>query len=58
MNILFGNAAEFGVFSPLSHIDPGTWNDVVDLNLTANWRLTRAIDPRFAFFALDSKSCP
>ena len=41
----FGNAAEFGVFSPLSHIDPATWNEVVDLNLTANWRLIRAMDP-------------
>jgi NAD(P)-dependent dehydrogenase (short-subunit alcohol dehydrogenase family) len=45
MNISFGNAAEFGVFSPLSHIDPATWNEVVDLNLTANWRLIRAMDP-------------
>jgi NAD(P)-dependent dehydrogenase (short-subunit alcohol dehydrogenase family) len=24
---------------------PATWNDVVDLNLTANWRLIRAMDP-------------
>ena len=25
LDILVGNAAEFGVFSPLSHIDPATW---------------------------------
>jgi hypothetical protein len=45
MNIPFGNAAEFGVFSPLSHTDPATWNEVVDLNLTANWRPIRVMDP-------------
>ena len=45
LDILVGNAAEFGVFSPLGHIDPGTWTEVVDLNLTANWRLIRAMDP-------------
>ena len=45
LDILVGNAAEFGVFSPLGHIDPATWMEVIDLNLTANWRLIRAMDP-------------
>jgi NAD(P)-dependent dehydrogenase (short-subunit alcohol dehydrogenase family) len=45
LDILVGNAAEFGVFSPLGHIDPGTWGEVVDLNLSTNWRLIRAMDP-------------
>ena len=45
LDILVGNAAEFGVFSPLGHIDPATWAEVMDLNLTANWRLIRAMDP-------------
>ena len=45
LDILVGNAAEFGVFSPLGHIDPAIWNEVVDLNLTSNWRLIRAMDP-------------
>jgi NAD(P)-dependent dehydrogenase (short-subunit alcohol dehydrogenase family) len=45
LDILVGNAAEFGVFSPLGHIDPVTWAEVIDLNLTANWRLIRAMDP-------------
>lgn len=45
LDILIGNAAEFGVFSPLGHIDPGVWSEVLDLNLTANWRLIRAMDP-------------
>ena len=45
LDILVGNAGEFGAFSPLGHIDPALWGEVVDLNLTANWRLIRAMDP-------------
>jgi len=45
LDILVGNAAEFGTFSPLGHIDPRTWSEVIDLNLTVNWRLIRAMDP-------------
>ncbi|MBV9552216.1 MAG: SDR family NAD(P)-dependent oxidoreductase [Alphaproteobacteria bacterium] len=45
LDILVGNAAEFGTFSPLGHIAPKEWGEVVDLNLTANWRLIRAMDP-------------
>src|SRR5438128_11626377 len=39
LDILVGNAAEFGIFAPLGHIDPATWSEVIDLNLSANWRL-------------------
>ena len=45
LDILVGNAAEFGVFSPAGHIDPKLWGEIIDLNLTANWRLIRAMDP-------------
>ena len=45
LDILVGNAAEFGVFSPLGHIDPALWDEVIALNLTANWRLIRVMDP-------------
>ena len=45
LDILVGNAAEFGVFSPLGHINPAVWTEVLDLNLTASWRLVRAMDP-------------
>src|SRR6266566_6549744 len=45
LDILVGNAGEFGIFSPLGHIDPTIWAEVMDLNLTANWRLIRAMDP-------------
>jgi NAD(P)-dependent dehydrogenase (short-subunit alcohol dehydrogenase family) len=45
LDILVGNAAEFGTFSPLGHIDPVLWGEIIDLDLTANWRLLRAMDP-------------
>jgi NAD(P)-dependent dehydrogenase (short-subunit alcohol dehydrogenase family) len=45
LDVLVGNAAEFGVFSPLGHIDPALWREIIDLDLTANWRLIRAMDP-------------
>jgi NAD(P)-dependent dehydrogenase (short-subunit alcohol dehydrogenase family) len=45
LDILVGSAAELGTFSPLGHIEPTTWTEVMDLNLTANWRLIRAMDP-------------
>jgi NAD(P)-dependent dehydrogenase (short-subunit alcohol dehydrogenase family) len=45
LDILVGNAAEFGTFSPLGHIDPKLWGEIIDLNLTANWRLIRVMDP-------------
>src|SRR5438874_13723507 len=32
LDILVGNAAECGVFSPLPHIDPTIWAEVVELN--------------------------
>lgn len=45
LDILVANAGEFGAFSPLGHIDPRLWGEVLDLNLTANWRLIRVMDP-------------
>ena len=45
LDILVGNAGEFGVLSPLGHIPPKVWAEVVDVNLNANWRLIRGLDP-------------
>ena len=45
LDILVGNAAEFGSFTPLPHLEPAIWGEVMELNLTANWRLIRAMDP-------------
>lgn len=45
LDILVANAATLGILSPVGHIDPGVWEDAVQLNLTANYRLIRSLDP-------------
>ena len=30
---------------PTGHLDPKTWQEIIDVNLTANWRLIRSLDP-------------
>lgn len=45
LDILVGNAAQLGVLSPLGHIDPPIWEEVMAVNVTANWRLIRSADP-------------
>jgi NAD(P)-dependent dehydrogenase (short-subunit alcohol dehydrogenase family) len=45
LDILVGNAAQLGVLSPLGHIDPPVWDEVMAINVTANWRLIRSMDP-------------
>ena len=45
LDVLVGNAAALGKLSPLGHLDPKTWDEVMTVNLTANWRLIRALDP-------------
>ena len=45
LDVLVGNAGDLGTLSPLGHIEPAEWQRVLDLNLTANWRLIRSLDP-------------
>jgi NAD(P)-dependent dehydrogenase (short-subunit alcohol dehydrogenase family) len=45
VDVLVGNAGILGQMSPLTHTDPKAWQEVIDVNLTANWRLIRSIDP-------------
>lgn len=45
LDVLVGNAGLLGVLSPIGHIDPRTWDQVMDINLTVNWRLIRSFDP-------------
>ena len=45
LDILVANAATLGILSPVGHIDPAVWDDAVQLNLTANYRLIRSLDP-------------
>ena len=42
LDILVGNAGILGPLSPLDHVPPSDWDDVVAVNITANWRLMRA----------------
>ncbi len=44
LDILVGNAGTLGVLSPLGHVDPAVWQEVMAVNLTANWRLIRSMD--------------
>lgn len=45
LDVLVGNAAILGTLSPLAHGDPATWQAVMDINLSANFRLIRSLDP-------------
>jgi NAD(P)-dependent dehydrogenase (short-subunit alcohol dehydrogenase family) len=45
LDVLVGNAGVLGTMSPLAHLEPKTWQEVIDVNLTANWRLIRSLDP-------------
>ena len=45
LDILVGNAGILGPLSPLGHVPAETWDEVLQVNLTANWRLIRTLDP-------------
>ncbi len=45
LDILVGNAGILGPLSPLPHVTADAWNQVLEINLTANWRLIRTLDP-------------
>lgn len=45
LDVLVGNAGLLGTLAPISHIEPKEWQKLLDVNLTANWRLIRSLDP-------------
>jgi NAD(P)-dependent dehydrogenase (short-subunit alcohol dehydrogenase family) len=45
LDILVGNAGILGELAPMHHVSPKVWDEVIAVNLTANWRLIRAFDP-------------
>jgi len=45
LDILLGNAGLLGGISPLGHIEPKDFEKTLAVNLTANWRLIRSLDP-------------
>jgi NAD(P)-dependent dehydrogenase (short-subunit alcohol dehydrogenase family) len=45
LDILVHNAGVLGRLTPVAHIMPDDWADVVAVNLSAAWRLIRSCDP-------------
>ena len=45
LDVLIGNAAVAGQRSPLDHVDPQNWDEVMAVNVSANWHFIRAMDP-------------
>jgi NAD(P)-dependent dehydrogenase (short-subunit alcohol dehydrogenase family) len=45
LDILIGNAGLLGKLTPVPHIDPKSWDEVMGVNVTANYRLIRSLDP-------------
>ena len=45
LDILVGAAGVLGALTPVGHLDPKGWDMIMAVNLTANWRLIRSMDP-------------
>ena len=45
LDVLVGNAGVAGPSSPLGHIELKPWNDVMAVNVTANFQLIRCMEP-------------
>lgn len=42
---LLGNAGLLGLITPVAHLDQKDWDNVMTVNVTANYRLIRSLDP-------------
>ncbi|KAB2874281.1 MAG: SDR family NAD(P)-dependent oxidoreductase [Bauldia sp.] len=45
LDMLLGNAGLLGKITPLSHLEPKVFDEVMAVNVTANWRLIRSLEP-------------
>jgi len=45
LDILVANAGDLGELAPLTDISEEVWRRVFDINVDANWRLIKALDP-------------
>ncbi len=45
LDIFFGCAGVLGPMSPLAHVEPKYWERTHAINVTANWRFIRSLDP-------------
>jgi NAD(P)-dependent dehydrogenase (short-subunit alcohol dehydrogenase family) len=44
LDVFIGNGGILGRLTPLAHVDPKLWDEVMAVNVTANWRLIRSLD--------------
>jgi len=45
LDVFLANAGILGGLTPLGHIEPKTFDKIMAINVTANWRLARSLDP-------------
>jgi NAD(P)-dependent dehydrogenase (short-subunit alcohol dehydrogenase family) len=45
LDAFLGNAGVLGAVTPLAHLEPKLFQELLDVNVTANWRLIRSFDP-------------
>jgi NAD(P)-dependent dehydrogenase (short-subunit alcohol dehydrogenase family) len=45
LDVFVANAGVLGPLTPLAHVNPKQWEDTFAVNITANWRLVRSLDP-------------
>lgn len=45
LDAFLGNAGQLGALTPLAHLEPKVFQELVEVNVTANWRLIRSLDP-------------
>jgi NAD(P)-dependent dehydrogenase (short-subunit alcohol dehydrogenase family) len=45
LDVFIANAGVLGPMTPLAHVEPNQWEEAFAVNVTANWRLVRSLDP-------------
>ena len=45
LDVMIANAGVLGVLTPVAHLDEAIWDEVIDTNLSAVWRMIRVFDP-------------
>src|ERR1700740_2093058 len=44
LDVLIGNAGILGPLSPLAHVEPKDWDNLIAVNVSANWQFIRCMD--------------
>ena len=45
LDAFLGNAGQLGALTPIAQLDPKVFAELMEINVTANWRLIRSLDP-------------